>query len=56
MRLVQGRGHHSFVLPKAHESFRNKPDVWLEKYQSRTKSIDGLPTEATDRYFGPKGR
>lgn len=27
------------------------PDLWVEKFQERTKSIDGLPTRATDRYF-----
>jgi Pyridoxamine 5'-phosphate oxidase len=27
---------------------------WLEKRSTRVKSIDGLPTRATDRYFGPK--
>ena len=27
------------------------PDLWVEKFRERTKSIDGLPTRATDRYF-----
>jgi hypothetical protein len=28
------------------------PDAWIEKTAGRVKSIDGLPTRATDRYFG----
>ncbi len=28
------------------------PDAWMEKMSSRVQSIDGLPTRATDRYFG----
>ncbi|WP_373474594.1 pyridoxamine 5'-phosphate oxidase family protein [Sphingorhabdus sp.] len=28
-------------------------DAWLSKTKGRTKSIDGLPTRSTDRYFGP---
>lgn len=28
-------------------------DAWLTKTKGRTKSIDGLPTRPTDRYFGP---
>ncbi|MBA4306220.1 MAG: pyridoxamine 5'-phosphate oxidase [Sphingopyxis sp.] len=28
-------------------------DAWLTKTKGRTKSIDGLPTRSTDRYFGP---
>ena len=27
------------------------PGEWIEKYQGRTKSIDGLPTRATDRFI-----
>lgn len=27
------------------------PGLWVEKFRERTKSIDGLPTRATDRYF-----
>ncbi len=27
------------------------PAKWLEKFQGRTQSIDGLPTRPTDRYF-----
>lgn len=28
------------------------PDAWMKKTADRVKSIDGLPTRATDRYFG----
>ncbi|MEH6791662.1 pyridoxamine 5'-phosphate oxidase family protein [Parasphingorhabdus sp.] len=28
------------------------PDAWREKMAKRLTSIDGLPTRATDRYFG----
>lgn len=28
-------------------------DAWLNKTKGRIKSIDGLPTRPTDRYFGP---
>ncbi len=28
------------------------PEKWMEKTAGRVKSIDGLPTRATDRYFG----
>lgn len=28
------------------------PKIWMEKTARRGKSIDGLPTRATDRYFG----
>tara|TARA_R110000850_G_scaffold6724_10_gene25770 strand:+ start:492 stop:1046 length:555 start_codon:yes stop_codon:yes gene_type:complete len=28
------------------------PDAWVEKMSGRVKSIDGLPTRATDRYLG----
>lgn len=27
------------------------PALWVEKFQGRTQSIDGLPTRPTDRYF-----
>jgi Pyridoxamine 5'-phosphate oxidase len=40
------------TLTKAHAGMAE--GAWLEKLQSRTKSIDGLPTRATTRYFGPK--
>ncbi len=29
------------------------PDKWLAKVGKRTRSIDGLPTTPTTRYFGP---
>jgi hypothetical protein len=28
------------------------PAAWLARIAGRTRSIDGLPTRATDRYFG----
>ncbi len=28
------------------------PEAWMEKTAGRVKSIDGLPTRATDRFFG----
>ena len=28
------------------------PEAWMEKTAGRVQSIDGLPTRATDRYFG----
>ena len=37
------------TLKKAHA--QTDADVWVAKYQSRTQSIDGLPTRPTDRYF-----
>jgi len=39
------------TLLKAHSNA--EPGLWIEKAQSRTKSIDGLPTRPTDRYYGP---
>ena len=51
MSLQGDRG----TLPKAHEILKANPEVWVEKYQERTKSIDGLPIEPTTRYFGPPG-
>lgn len=39
------------TLQKAHAQM--EPDAWVAKAQGRTKSIDGIPTRATDRYFGP---
>ncbi|MEZ6015000.1 MAG: pyridoxamine 5'-phosphate oxidase family protein [Planctomycetota bacterium] len=38
------------TLIKAHAKV--DPDVWVAKYSTRVRSIDGLPTRATDRYFG----
>lgn len=40
------------TLTKAHANFAE--DAWLERARSRNKSIDGLPTRATTRYFGPE--
>lgn len=37
------------TLKKAHA--QTDADAWVAKYQSRTQSIDGLPTRPTDRYF-----
>lgn len=28
------------------------PELWVEKFQGRTQSIDGLPTRPTDRFIG----
>jgi hypothetical protein len=40
------------TLKKAHLQL---PEAdWLAKVAGRTKSIDGLPTRATTRYFGPE--
>ena len=39
------------TLQKAHSNM--DPEAWLAKTAARTKSIDGLPTRPTDRYFGP---
>jgi hypothetical protein len=39
------------TLKKAHSGM--EAEAWVEKMQGRTKSIDGLPTRPTDRYFGP---
>lgn len=41
------------TLTKAHENADG--EAWVEKSQSRTTSIDGLPVRPTDRYFGPDG-
>ena len=38
------------TLKKAHAQLNE--EAWLKKVQGRTTSIDGLPTRATDRYFG----
>ncbi|MBO6527212.1 pyridoxamine 5'-phosphate oxidase family protein [Erythrobacter sp.] len=37
------------TLKKAHA--QSDPQEWVAKTQGRTKSIDGLPTRPTDRYF-----
>ena len=39
------------TLQKAHSGM--EADAWTAKAGSRTKSIDGIPTRATTRYFGP---
>lgn len=41
------------TLVKYHRQFDRA--AWLAKVGSRTRSIDGLPTRATDRYFGEDG-
>ena len=38
------------TLVKYHR--QTDPEAWMEKTANRVKSIDGLPTRATDRYFG----
>ena len=38
------------TLVKYHR--QSDPEAWMEKTAGRIKSIDGLPTRATDRYFG----
>lgn len=38
------------TLVKYHR--QSDPDAWVDKMSGRLKSIDGLPTRATDRYFG----
>ena len=37
------------TLKKAHA--QSDPEEWVTKMQGRTRSIDGLPTRPTDRYF-----
>ncbi|MCA1661532.1 MAG: pyridoxamine 5'-phosphate oxidase family protein [Novosphingobium sp.] len=37
------------TLTKYHA--QQDPTLWVEKFQGRTKSIDGLPTRPTDRYI-----
>jgi hypothetical protein len=37
------------TLTKYHA--QTDPEKWLTKLAGRTKSIDGLPTRATDRYI-----
>ncbi|MBX7533824.1 pyridoxamine 5'-phosphate oxidase family protein [Qipengyuania sp. 1XM1-15A] len=37
------------TLKKAHR--QTDPDEWVAKYQTRTSSIDGLPTRPTDRFI-----
>jgi hypothetical protein len=40
------------TLKRYHEA--QDPVAWVEKYQARTQSIDGLPTRATDRFITGK--
>ncbi len=40
------------TLKKAHAQADEQ--TWVTKVADRTTSIDGLPTRATDRYFGPQ--
>lgn len=37
------------TLTKYHR--QSDPEKWVEKFQGRTKSIDGLPTRPTDRFI-----
>ena len=37
------------TLKKAHAQM--EPEAWVARAQTRTSSIDGLPTRPTDRYF-----
>ena len=39
------------TLKKAHAGMAE--EAWMAVRSSRTKSIDGIPTRLTDRYFGP---
>ncbi len=39
------------TLQKAHAGMDE--EAWMAKARGSTKSIDGLPTRPTDRYFGP---
>jgi hypothetical protein len=41
--------HERATLVKYHA--QQDPDKWAAKYNSRTSSIDGLPTRPTDRYI-----
>lgn len=45
--------HERETLLKYHR--QSDPAAWVEKYQGRTKSIDGLQTRATDRYIAGEG-
>jgi hypothetical protein len=42
--------HERETLVKYHR--QADPDAWMAKTASRNRSIDGLPTTPTDRYFG----
>jgi len=39
------------TLQKAH--LQMEPDAWVARAKGRTRSIDGIETRPTDRYFGP---
>lgn len=39
------------TLQKAHA--QTEPVAWIARTQGRTRSIDGIETRASDRYFGP---
>ena len=41
--------HERDTLQKYHR--QADPLLWVEKFKERTKSIDGLPTRATDRFI-----
>lgn len=41
--------HERDTLQKYHR--QADPVLWVEKFQERTKSIDGLPTRPTDRFI-----
>jgi len=44
--------HHRDTLPRYHAA--QDPEAWVQKQAGRTRSLDGLPTRATDRYIaGP---
>lgn len=42
--------HERDTLQKYHR--QADPAAWVEKFQGRTQSIDGLPTRPTDRFIG----
>jgi hypothetical protein len=41
--------HERDTLQKYHR--QSDPELWVEKFKGRTKSIDGLPTRPTDRFI-----
>ena len=45
------RGDH----PDLEDFLPADPAEWLEKFEGRTRSIDGLPTRPTDRYIAGDG-
>jgi hypothetical protein len=49
---VMSLDHHRETLPRYHAA--QDPEAWVKKQAGRTRSLDGLPTRATDRYIaGP---